>query len=580
MNTPEARLLRVEVVADLPVLWATLQGLDFPATVDRHFPPPPHWKGPLSPGEVLAIWLLFLVSQGDHCLNHVEPWVAQHRGTLSALLGKEVLPNCAHDDRLADWLTRLGGSDSFSGLERDLNQQTIRVYQLPTDTVRIDTTTANSYAEILSEQGLLQFGHSKDDPDRPQLKIAAGVLDPLGLPLTTVVVPGNSTDDPLYVPVIQEVQQSLGVGGRTYVGDCKMAALATRVFVAAGQDFYLCPLSENQLSRAGRQELLQPVFDRTQGLERVWRPGAEGQPDELVAEGFAVDVELTATVSDQEVRWTERRWLVRSLAYAQAQEAALERRLQRATAQLRDLVTRKQGKKPLFHAGLLEAAAAIVMRHGVDGLLSYTVRTLGQTRQIRGYRDRPARQETEVFFAIDVRREETLIEEKKREMGWQVYGTNALAMTLPQVVWAYRGQYRIEDDWSRLKGRPLGLTPMYLQDEQRMQGLVYLLSLALRVLTLLEWVVRERLRQEGRKLQGVYAGQPGRKTTRPSAELLLGAMKTISVSLVEVNGQVQALLSPLTEVQKRLLELWRMPPDLYETVVCGFPKQAVNTSEP
>ena len=272
MDTAEPRLLRVEVVADLPVLWATLQGLDFPATVDRHFPPPTHWKGPLSPGEVLALWLLFLVSQGDHCLNHVEPWVAQHQGTLSALLGKDVRPNCAHDDRLADLLTRLGGGDAFSGLERDLNQQTLRVYQLPTDTVRIDTTTANAYAAILSEQGLLQFGHSKDDPDRPQLKIAAGVLDPLGLPLTTVVVPGNATDDPWYVPVIQQVQQSLGTGGRTYVGDCKMAALATRAFVAAGHDFYLCPLSENQISRAERQELLQPVFDGTQGLERVWRP--------------------------------------------------------------------------------------------------------------------------------------------------------------------------------------------------------------------------------------------------------------------------------------------------------------------
>jgi len=54
-------------------------------------------------------------------------------------------------------------------------------------------------------------------------------------------------------------------------------------------------------------------------------------------------------------------------------------------------------------------------------------------------------------------------------------------------------------------------------------------------------------------LQGIYAGQPGRKTARPSAELLLGAMKTISVSVVEVNGQIHALLSPLTEVQKRLL---------------------------
>src|SRR3954471_22423116 len=373
MNPSEPRLLRVEAVADLPVLWVTLQCLDLVATVDRHFPAPAHWKGPLSPGEVLALWLLFLVSQGDHCLNHVEPWVAQHQGILAALLGKAVLPVHAHDDRLADWLTRLGQGTAFGALERDLNRQTVRVYQLQADLVRIDATTANSYAEVLSEQGLLQFGHSKDDPDRPQLKIAAAVLDPLGLPLATAVVPGNSTDDPLYVPAIQAVQQSLGVGGRTYVGDCKMAALATRAFVAAGGDFYLCPLSENQISRAQRREVLQPVWEGTQALQQVRRPGPKGQPDELVAEGFCVDVELAVAVGEKEVRWTERRWLVRSQAYAQAQEAALERRLAQAEAALRDLPARKQGKKQRFHAELVRAAEDIVARNGVDGLLRPTV---------------------------------------------------------------------------------------------------------------------------------------------------------------------------------------------------------------
>jgi transposase len=572
MNTPEPRLLRVEVVADLPVLWATLERLDLPATLDRHFPAPPHWKGPLTPGEVLAVWLLFLVSQGDHCLNHLEPWVAGHQGVLSALLGKPVLPSDAHDDRLADWLTRLSRGDAFAALERDLNRHTVRVYQLPTDLVRIDATTANSYADVLSEQGLLQFGHSKDDPDRPQFKIAAAVLDPLGLPLATAVVPGNVTDDPLYVPAIQAVRQALGVGGRTYVGDCKMAALATRAFVAAGDDFYLCPLSENQLSRAERHAVLQAVWEGTQALQPVWRPGPEGQPDELVAEGFSVDVALTATVGTQAVRWTERRWLVRSQAYAQAQEAALERRLAKAEAALRDLPAPKQGKKPLFHAELVRAAEAIVARDGVEGLLSYTVQARMTTRPLRAYRDRPARQETEVSFAIDVCRDGARIEEKKREMGWQVYGTNAPALALPPVVWAYRGQYRIEDDWSRLKGRSLGLTPVYLQDEERIQGLVYLLSLALRVLTLVEWVVRERLGQDRAKLQGIYDGQPGRKTDRPSAELLLRVLRTISISVVEVDGRIHALLSPLTEVQKRLLELWDLPPNLYENVACGFPE--------
>jgi transposase len=580
MNTTKPRLLHMEAVADLPVLWAFFQRLDLIATLDRHFATPLHWKGPLTPSEVLAIWLLFLVSQGDHCLNHLQPWVAQHQGTLSALLGKPVLPTCAHDDRLADWLSRLGAGAAFSVLEQDLNQQTIRVYQLPSAVVRIDTTTANSYANVLSEQGLLQFGHSKDDPDRPQIKIAAAILDPLGMPLATAIVPGNTADDPLYIPTIQAVQRSLGVGGRTYVGDCKMAALATRAFVAAGGDFYLCPLAETQLSRAERRVLLQPVWDATQALQQVWRPGPVGQPDERVAEGFSVDVALTARVGEQEVQWTERRWLVRSQAYAQAQEAAFERRLARATAALGELPQPKQGKKKLFHGGLVRAAEAIVKQEGVADELGYVVRALMTTQKKRAYGDHPAREETEVSFVIEVQRDETRIQEKKREMGWQVYATNGLARVLAEVVWGYRGQYRIEDDWSRLKGRSLGLTPLYLQDEGRIQGLVYLLSLALRVLTLVEWVVREQLRQEGAKLRDVYAGQPGRQTARPSAELLLEVMKTISVSVVEVNGQLHALLSPLTEVQKRLLELWDMPANLYAKLTRGFPKSPSNMSEP
>src|SRR6266511_4169158 len=36
----DPRLLRIEIVADLPVLWTTLERLELPATLDRHFPTP------------------------------------------------------------------------------------------------------------------------------------------------------------------------------------------------------------------------------------------------------------------------------------------------------------------------------------------------------------------------------------------------------------------------------------------------------------------------------------------------------------------------------------------------------------
>src|ERR1019366_8582815 len=102
------------------------------------------------------------------------------------------------------------------------------------------------------------------------------------------------------------------------------------------------------------------------------------------------------------------------------------------------------------------AAEGIVAREGVEGLLSYTARAVMAARQKRANGIHPTPQKADVSFVSEVRREKGLIEERKREMGWQVYGTNGLALALTQVVWAYRGQYRIEDDWSRLKGAVAG----------------------------------------------------------------------------------------------------------------------------
>ena len=74
----------------------------------------------------------------------------------------------------------------------------LRVYDLQGRLVRIDTTTAAAY---VTPAGMFQLGHSKDHrPDLPQVKIAMSVLDPLGLPLTTTVVAGQTADAPLYVP--------------------------------------------------------------------------------------------------------------------------------------------------------------------------------------------------------------------------------------------------------------------------------------------------------------------------------------------------------------------------------------------
>jgi transposase len=55
-----------------------------------------------------------------------------------------------------------------------------------------------------------------------------------------------------------------------------------------------------------------------------------------------------------------------------------------------------------------------------------------------------------------------------------------------------------------LKGHSLSLTPLYLKYEQRIVGLIFLLSIALRVLVLMQFVARENPKREGTTLKGLY----------------------------------------------------------------------------
>ena len=95
------------------------------------------------------------------------------------------------------------------------------------------------------------------------------------------------------------------------------------------------------------------------------------------------------------------------------------------------------------------------------------------------------------------------------QLGWRVYATNQVrdGLSLPQAVETYRDEYVVERNFGRLKGRPLSLSPMYVERDDHATGLVRLLSLALRVLTLMEFVVRRQLAQEG-------AAQGGREWAR------------------------------------------------------------------
>ncbi len=576
--------LTIERIDDVPVLLAQLERMQVANLLDRHFPTHGNWQG-LSLGMVSVVWLSHTLSEGDHWLNHVEPWASGHLNCLQACLGPEVRSLDFSDDRLAAILDYLSSDERWQAFERDLSQHLIRVYDLHPSRVRVDSTTVSGYVHPTPD-GLFQFGHSKDHrPDLPQVKIKLSALDPLGLPLGVTMVSGQRADDGLYVPAIQQVQQTLGQAGLLYVGDCKMAALSTRAYVQQSGDYYLCPLSSVQVSAATLQQLVAPVQANTQAMTTIERESEEGSP-EAIAVGYEYTQQVSLLQNGRSVQWEERVLVVRSLTLAQTHQAALQQRLAKAQAELARLNQSepKQGKKVLRQVSQVrEVAEAILHRYRVDGLLEvqYHERVVSE-RPVRRYGTRAAGTRVEREVSLSVQVNAGAVAQAEFCLGWHVYVTNQPAgqLSLEQAVLAYREEYLIERGFGRLKGRPLSVRPMQLTSDQRVKGLLRLLSLGLRVLCLLEYQVRCQLAEQQQALAGLYAGNPKRTTRRPTSEALLKAFKGLHLTALSQQAHTVYHVTPLSTLQERIIALLGFPSALYSTLALHSGELTFNMSEP
>lgn len=162
------------------------------------------------------------------------------KNALEQVTGKEIDELDFTDDRLAILLRHFSNRQWWFKIENDLSENCIEVYELPKKIVRCDATTISGYHKVV-EGGIFQFGNSKDDPNRPQIKIMTGSLDPPGMPLATDVVSGENADDRLYVPVINRINSVLKKSGVLYVGDCKLSSFDNRLHIKGCKGHFFIP---------------------------------------------------------------------------------------------------------------------------------------------------------------------------------------------------------------------------------------------------------------------------------------------------------------------------------------------------
>ncbi len=571
MSKPALEVLRLD---DIPLLYARIEQLGVQEIVDEVIHPHGNWKG-LSMGHTLSIWLCYMLSEADHRLSTVEAWAAVNVSILSVLSGESVCAKHFTDDRLEELLDYLSDPGSWRRINNKLTHNSLEVYDLETQTtIRLDAAPFQGHHNLTSS-ALFKHGHHKHhNPNLGMLKVMLASVDNsingFGYPLVHMTVSGNQADDVLYISMVKQCEETLAacaiVSRKLYVGDSKMGSQANRYYIFSTKNDYLMPLSRVQLSDNERIKAIDASDSKA--YKKAYKTDEKGKKH-LIAQGFEQTVEVSYTDEQGEVHtWEERRIFVRSKAYAKSQQAALDNRIQQATDMLNTLLVRKKGKRvPKTKAELEQCVDDIIKDKKVSGLLNISITEHKHSKPVRGYGDKPDRVETWSTFELSVQPDQEAINERKKLLGWQVYATTVDEQKLDfeNIVWKYRHQNRIETRFNDLRNKVIPLIPIFLQKDNRVEALINVLMIGLKVCALMEFTVAKNLKKNGEVLDKVYEGNPKRSTTTPTAKRLLRQFKGISMVILKYPEQPpQVYLTDLKEKQLKIIQLMGHKPSIYK----------------
>jgi transposase len=569
-------IIYTEQIDDTPLLYGLLQKMGLQPIIDTVLEPHGHRQG-LSFGWIINIWLIHILREKNHCMDIVQGWSVKMQKTLKQLTGQPIAELDFTDDRLADTLRELSDDKAWESIERQVGRHVMRVYELPEpECIRLDATSG-AVAHDEKEHTLFKRGWGKNGKTEVQFKIMLSTADPMGLPIAVDVISGDKADDPLYLPCYRRSQAILDKKGLLYVGDTKMSALETRAEIHNGEDLYLTPLAYIGETPALLQKEVERWRTGEKDAEYIYFPEEvqddtyEADPENAIAIGFETSHPQTAVINGEKIVWKERCLFIRSKNYAEALLPKFEERLHKAEAALHRLTPAVgRGKKQIRDKETLnKRIKAVEKKYKVGGLFNIQRERQLKTRQIHSYKGKPARTEETVRYQLSVTRNKEAIAQAAALVGWRIYATNAThtRLNLTDAVLTYRNQYLVEQPFGRLKGRVLSITPLFVQRDDHAIGLIRLLTIAVRLMVLSDYTARRALAEENGELAGIYAGNPKRSTKYPTTERMLRTFKHITLTIVHMNGQIIRHITPLTDVQQRIISLFGLNASLYTNML-------------
>jgi transposase len=536
-----------QVVGALPVISNYLERLELARIIDELVP----WEGDVPLGTLVEI-LVTNRLLNPKALFRIDAW-AQKTG-LDTFYG--LAAGQLNDDRLGRVLERL--PPQAEAIQAGLVLQAVKKFKLDVSQIHYDITSVELFGayDSATQKGqppptpLPTYGRTKSGRKNvKQIQLGLNVTGDGGVPVGHVALDGNRAEATTHLDNLRRLRAVLPKKWELYIADTKLDTPENLLAVAAGHGKFLCggafstPLQ--QLFLRHRQQLRPVAYcpksqehlppekrDQYQGFELPDRLEGKhaGRPRKL-------DYRLVFVWSQAKER-QEATTRQRHVAKIREEFEAVQRNLNKYSLKTEDAVRRR-----------LEAARA---KYAEGKWFAYQLE-LGRSGLLQ------------LQWQVDAK----ALQERKLLEGVFVLKTNLLKKKCPLVgvLRKYKEQSQVERRIHHLKG-PLAVAPMFLEKPERSAGLLCVLVWALLVLALVERQLRRNLK--GKPLHGLYP--ENRPSPAPTGPALLECFATLCIVIIKHRGKTSRRLAQPDDVQRKLLLLLGIPPDVLKTFKrrCGM----------
>jgi transposase len=443
----------------IPVLMPILQSLNVVSVINRYCP----CKADIDEGTV-AVCMALNRLMSPRPLYKVSDWMAET--VLEDTLG--ISADKLHDRRLGDLLDAI--HPHIDNIWKDIVHQAFREYSISLDFIHYDITSLFFYGEY-EDADLVNYGYSRDNKsDCKQVNLRLNITDEDGIPIAFKVINGKTGDRTTPIENMHALRELLGAmpGSEEFIIISDQGMLDRDVIVQYHQQNvgYLGPLPslkeyDGVLMSVSTAELKQHPLN--------YRPKRQKEDEPSIYHGILSSV----NISGQKVKSTvEARVLIlystnKAKLDADKRTTLLNRYLERLGAIQKRLNVRRYKKKSYTTEQISKAQR----KYGsVQKLVDI---------QLTGEDDGLS-----LSFSVNP---EQLAHAKERD-GRYMLGTNR-PLSAEEMLLHFKRQDRIEKHIRTIKG-PIGVRPMFLHKQERIESLVFICMLALLVFSILEMLAK------------------------------------------------------------------------------------------